>query len=519
MPFSKTPTVDTYAVVPVPFGGDTVTNFAGVSPVYVNCFPKVYKNFAANSVRVVSRPIAFEQPSATATNSLLGIGRTTDSDRGIIYYNNQFQRWLVPNTTITTTLRETPRSTSVVCFEPAYDFPSNREIMVSYGPDRCVRVFTETTGKSFLLGSDSGTTLTSLGYTLDLAIMQNQLKILDNIAFIALNNRIYNSNPGNFTTWVPANNFIFAEAQPDPLMSLNVHNNHLVAFGTNTVEFLANTGNQIGSPLTRQEAYQLDMGVFGNAQIKIGDSLFFIGQSDNRYVGIFEIENFRASPINNDYVDNIVVSSLNGVGQASQIPCFTVNLFGTVCPVFVLSRTLVYHPPTKQWFEMPININGNNFTPLYSVPTANTSGIAAQVNVLYGENRIPIMIPFYPITVNKTASVENFSCSITMPAMDFGNNYQKHFYKLDLIGAIDAQGTGYSPRVQLNYNKRMDYSTGYVSTMALDPRSVFSAASMDVPLRWRNLGRGTRQSYQFLFNDVSHINLERFDVYYNLGSR
>ncbi|MCA2570710.1 packaged DNA stabilization protein [Microcystis sp. M42BS1] len=519
MPFSKTPTIDTYQVVPVPFTGENITNFQGESPVYVNCLPLIYDQLGGKTVRIVSRPIAYQQPSATATNNLLGVGRTTDSDRGIIYYNSLFQRWQVPNTTITTTLRETPRSTSVVCFESAYDFTTNREILVSYGPDRCVRTFTETTGKSFTNPADSGTTLTSLGYTLDGAIMQNQLKILDNIAFVALNNRIYNSNPGAYTTFVPANNFIFAEAQPDPIMSLNVHNNHLVAFSTNTVEFFANTGNQVGSPLSRQEAYQIDMGVWGNAQMKIGDNLYFIGQQDNQYAGIYEITNFRPTKVSTSYIDNIATQGLVGVGQAAQIPCFTINLYGTLCPVFVLSKTVVYHPPSKQWFEMPLNINGTTFNPIYSVPSANTSGITSQFNILYGNNQVPIIIPNYPLSVNKSSTVENFTASITVPALDYGNNYMKHFYKVDLIGSIDDIGTGYTPRVQLNYNKRMDYTQGYVATQALAPRTDTPAASMDIPLRWRNLGRGTRQSYQFVFTDIGNMNLERFDVYYNLGAR
>lgn len=115
---------------------------------------------------------------------------------------------------------------------------------------------------------------------------------------------IYNSDPDDPTSWDP-NNFVVAEINPDGLLHLAKVRNYLIAFGATSVEFFWDSGNASGSPFSRNDSAVSQVGYITGGRL-VGDSYFFIGQDNDRNVGVYRLDGFKCGKVSTQVVDRIL---------------------------------------------------------------------------------------------------------------------------------------------------------------------------------------------------------------------
>jgi hypothetical protein len=103
---------------------------------------------------------------------------------------------------------------------------------------------------------------------------------LDNYVFIGTtNNRIYNSNVGDPTTW-NALNYISFEQTTDTLVGIAKHLNYLLAFGSTSTMFYYDSANATGSPLSVAASYTTEIGCLsGDSIVATSNTVMWIGTS------------------------------------------------------------------------------------------------------------------------------------------------------------------------------------------------------------------------------------------------
>lgn len=139
------------------------------------------------------------------------------------------------------------------------------------------------------------------------AILDSYLFVMDEDGII------YNSEEDDPTSWL-ATDFMEAERENDKGVYLAKHHDHIVAFGTRTIEFFYNAGNVTGSPLNRRQDLSYKIGcATGLGVWENGDTIYFIGSMEDGQLTVYKMENFQITPVANDmmnyYVSNGVLQS------------------------------------------------------------------------------------------------------------------------------------------------------------------------------------------------------------------
>ena len=169
---------------------------------------------------------------------------------------------------------------------------------------------------------------------------------LDGYLFIGTsNNRIYNSDLNNSTSWT-ATSFITAADTPGNLVWLGKIRNYLIAFKQYSLEFYEDTGNPTpGSPLTAQKALRKPIGLACKSSVQyVSDGIIFMGQSDNAYLGMFKLRysDLGLEKISDYSMDNLI----NSRNTYSVNPNYSVDPTSDPVSGFVIangeSRTLSF---------------------------------------------------------------------------------------------------------------------------------------------------------------------------------
>lgn len=328
------------------------------------------------------------------------------------------------------------------------------------------------------------------------------------------NQRIYNSAVGNLTSWTPANDYIDAEQVGDIVITLGLHRNHLVAFGTHSVEFFQDVGYEIGSPLLRQETYASLIGM----QIKtsgvsmsmlatIGNDTYFNGDIGGTNC-ILRLRDFKITKVSDPYLDRILN---NGLIYPGACRIFPVMNFGRPFVLFAayFSDTnsyimFAYSVEEETWAEWePPNI-GVTFSPHFGIlrkTLSDGSHHSILVGTINGFARV-----FGLLSTNQSTSSpsgNDITSYMIFDTFDGGTEFQKHIKAVDVVGDLGDNA------VTLSFTKDASKnSTSY--TLAND--------GAGAPMRFRNLCRAKRVNFKITFTGKTQIEFRGLDVYYNLGT-
>lgn len=125
---------------------------------------------------------------------------------------------------------------------------------------------------------------------------------------------IYNSDVDDPTTF-GASSFLEAERENDKGVYLGKHHDHLVAFGTRTIEFFYDAGNSTGSPLNRRQDISYRIGCASGLGVwEHSDVIYFMGSDDSGQIRIYRLVNFQLEPVSNDTLNSYLTQGLTQEG-------------------------------------------------------------------------------------------------------------------------------------------------------------------------------------------------------------
>lgn len=336
--------------------------------------------------------------------------------------------------------------------------------------------------------------------------------------------RIYNSTIGSPTTWNQSTDFLDAEILGDPVVGLDKHNNHLVAFGPQSIEFFYNAGNELGSPLQRQASYTLPIGTYFHdnfgycPKVNINGTIFFVGMSSGKPIGIFQLSNFKLEKISTDWLDIEISAQRSGTSLGLTFPpSLSYARYGTREGVEIRLaypnsfQTYFYDALTKVWCAVS--------SPYFSVGFPHSEGTIkfSSVNdlTLYTSTHLNYSSLASPDLDNSYELLrDDVTCIWETDYLDFGSQNNKNFYSVELVGSFGNN----SINMVATDNSRLG-SNAPTSTSVLVGTSQNDGRIHNRPIIFRNVGNFRAPKFKFSITGQNACRIDGIVVKYNMGTR
>jgi len=336
---------------------------------------------------------------------------------------------------------------------------------------------------------------------------------------VATNRRIYNSTVGGvFGTWATTD-FIDAEIFPDMTLYLAKHHNYLVAFGESSTEFFYDNGNEVGSPLARQETYTSKIGCHipensYKATCHVNDDIYFIGKSDMDSLFLAVVKDFKVRPIDSYALDRVLNSPTDT--RIYSIETWTVNNI----PMILIkisssggeSEGIVYNPDADSWWTIDMTDIGGSVTTSAGDTTFGNQVFNKTWSLLTARHpfflrcssaRTSVNVDFcYP---DKDWATSNTAYVYT-DVIDMDVNRYKHVYKVDAVGDYGANV------LTLSFCNNQTYN----SWTTLTPTVTQSTLGAENDVSWTNLGQFRQFSLRLAMVGAAPAVHTGFEVAYNL---
>jgi hypothetical protein len=247
-------------------------------------------------------------------------------------------------------------------------------------------------------------------------------------------NRIYNSDVGDPTTW-NALNFLSFEQTADTLVGICKHLNYLVAFGAVSTQFFYDVGNPTGSPLGLAASYTSEIGcATGDSIVATNNTVLWIGTSKTYGRSVYIMDGTAPVRISTANIDRHIEA--DGLSDVSAY-CYTIN--GHTLYILTLHnthQTLVYDLNERMWYtwtqySMQSNDQPNpgTYQESYFRPTYYTQ-----------LNGVPYVLDddtatLYYLDVNTYQDAgQPIYCRTVTDISDNGSTKRKFFGRLEIIG-------------------------------------------------------------------------------------
>jgi hypothetical protein len=351
----------------------------------------------------------------------------------------------------------------------------------------------------------------------------------------------------------PLLNFTVATREPDDGLFLTKHHEHLVAIGSNTVEFFYDAGNPLASPLQRRDDLTYRVGAYSaSAVFNSGDNIYFVGTETTGTLGVFRINRFNLTKISDDGQDTYlnrtlirgivtnegppeVLASGGPIGEHSDVVYFT--FCGIVNNRYDARYTLVYDGTHETWGNWttkglpsyPVvgvtsvfGVNPRNQSLLFL--DSEVAEYQLQGSAVDGESISPYVNADYYVRespADDSYSLEdyieqvdvdtgtNIEMIIRIPEYDGGTMTNKFCHKFELVGSpINADE-------DFNYLQtpvRVRWSDDHYATWQpelLGYRDLWLHAD-----RWKltRLGKFNRRSFEIFYNGNKYLRLEAVEI-------
>lgn len=315
------------------------------------------------------------------------------------------------------------------------------------------------------------------------------------------NNRIYNSDVGDPTTW-NALNFLSFEQTADRLVGICKHLNYLVAFGAVSTQFFYDVGNPTGSPLGLAASYTSEIGcASGDSVVATNNTVLWVGTSKTYGKSVYIMDGVSPVRISTANIDRHIEA--DGLGDIAAY-CYTIN--GHTLYILTLHnihQTLVYDLNEKMWYtwtqySMQSNDQPNpgTYQESYFRPTYYTQ-----------LNGVPYVLDddtatLYYLDVNTYQDAgEPIYCRTVTDISDNGSTKRKFFGRLEIIGDKVA-GT-----MQIRHTGD-DYNTW----------SSYRSVNLNAPRAQVYLsGADRRRAWEFLCTSNVPLRLDGAEVDFRIG--
>jgi len=474
-----------------------------------------------NSVWVRQRPAIKTTLAPDAVFTTQGRCLSYDPANGVIYYIGGNELWTLDSdwttplfdTQITPATNASGIDNSIVYFEHAV-LNGNSFFVTDYSGSYGQGKWVEGAGATYY---DMDTAAGNGGGTFTYFPPMNSKKLaggieeLDKTLYVLTNEgEIWGSDLNDGTSWTDAANFITAERVQDTSVWLVKHNNHLVVFGTRSIEFFYNASNPVGSPLSRRTDIFYNIGVeydgtSTKAITRHKDIIYFVGQSDfSGGTGVYKLENMQLSKISSYSIDAELEDS-NSATMMSVLEhrgkvwiLVTPRNPTTNVPVSV---TYVYDTELGLWSRWS---HPNATAETFPICKAATHEFGDQIllwqngNISLFRDDSPLVpgpgVSYLSVVDLTQASIggaytdtDNVEITVRLPAWDNNNRDWKFHHQLRYVG----QETDNSETLTINWYDEQDWNGTASGTTTIDISSNKNKAT--------RLGRAKSRTYELYY--------------------
>jgi hypothetical protein len=325
---------------------------------------------------------------------------------------------------------------------------------------------------------------------------------LDNYVFIGTsNNRIYNCNLGDPTTW-DALSYISFEQTADNLVGICKHLNYLVAFGSVSTQFFYDAGNATGSPLGVAQSYTSEIGcASGDSIVSTSNTVLWVGTSKTYGRSVYIMDGVAPVRVSTNHIDkHLEADGLSSV----RAYCYT---FGGhtlyILSLLNTNQTLVFDINEKMWYNWTqYSIQSNDqpnpgtYQESYFRPTFYTQ-LSGTPYVLDDDTAT---IYYFDTNTYQDAG-QPIYCRTVTDILDNGSTKRKFYGRLEIIGD-KVSGT-----MQVRHSGD-DYTT-WSSYRSID----LSASRAQIYLS----GADRRRAWEFLVTSNCALRLDGAEVDFRIG--
>lgn len=246
----------------------------------------------------------------------------------------------------------------------------------------------------------------------------------------------YNSDLDAPLSWTPGN-FITAEKSPDVVTGITTLNDFFILLGSNSIEYFYNQGNPTGTPFQRSDTFIKLTGYYGGLA-KYGNTVFFIGESDQGSFDVFHLENYKITSIGNNSIRRYLSANQTTLGFTGGI----VSLNGTT--LYLLRSGGVntgldpyyFDTNTGLWGLIKTNIGLGNFAFINTQPS-HFSPFTSYLMFNQSTAILGFVYEFFGIYGDKkTVGFSNgtaYTGTIVTDKFNFGTTNQKFMHGLTLV--------------------------------------------------------------------------------------
>ena len=326
---------------------------------------------------------------------------------------------------------------------------------------------------------------------------------LDNYIFIGTtDNRIYNSNLGDPTTW-QALSYLKFEQTADTLVGIAKHLNYLVAFGNNSTQFFYDAGNYPGSPLGLAASYTSEIGcASGDSIVATSNTVLWIGKTKTYGKCVYAMDGVSATKVSTSNVDRHIEAD-----DLSYVTAYCYKVSGHTLYILTLhntQKTLVYDLDEKQWYTWTQYAMASNTQPnpgTYYESYFRGTYYAEMNNVPYVLDDDNAKLYYFSTNIYQDDGQSIYCRSIT-DIKDNGSTKRKFYGRCEIVGDKVQGGV-----MQISHtgNDYASYST---------PRSVdLNAPRSQVYLS----GADRRRAWQFLCTSNVPLRLDAAEIDFRIG--
>lgn len=304
--------------------------------------------------------------------------------------------------------------------------------------------------------------------------------------------RLWASDSNSLTGWT-ANSFDSTNAAPDQGVAAIRWRQHIIALGTESMEFWFNAG-LTPFPLKRSDVMTQKVGcVDADAITQIADTIWWCGSTPQGGLSIFQWDG-QLSRVSTPDVDSILI-----LAGASNVTLSALRFFGRS---FVLvaagATTIVYCVEEKMWHEWSTTTRlwfktaGQSLAGTmvnYAVSNISTSGIVYLMN--------------HAAHVFQDAGT-TYTARVQLPPMDLGTKKTKFFHDVELV--CDEEETSSIVNLLSTDNDYKGYTTHGASDLANDR------------VRWTRLGSSRKRGWVITNASNAPMRLEALEGTVTIGN-
>ena len=325
---------------------------------------------------------------------------------------------------------------------------------------------------------------------------------LDNYLFIATtDNRIYNSNVGDPTTW-DALSYLSFEQTTDTLVGIVKHLNYLIAFGSFSTQFYYDAANSTGSPLAVAASYTLEIGcASGDSIVSTSNTVLWIGSTKTNSRSVYIMDGVSPVRISTPSVDRHLEA--DNLGQVTAY-CYTID--GHTLYILTLhntQKTLVFDMSEKTWYtwtQFSIQSNDQPNPGTYQESYFRPAFFAALNGTAYTLDDDTATLYYFDINIYRDNN-QPIYCRTVTDITDNGTTKRKFYGRLEIIGD-KTPGT-----LQIRHSGD-DYRT-WSSYRSID----LNASRSQIYLS----GADRRRAWEFLSTSNCPLRLDGAEIDFRIG--